>query len=207
MMIPAESELKTCTSSPRSRCRIVRREVGQREVAEDDRRDPGEHLEDRLDGLAYARPRVLGEVDRRPKAEWDRHDQRDARDLSVPQTSGQTPKCGSANSGDHSAVGEELDDPDVAEERDRLLEQGNQDPDRREDRDSEQTIRNALTASSDRRRRAPPRTESRTARGLLTDLPPTSRLASSSTCRWPAGRRARSARSRRSRRRSRARTP
>ena len=54
MMIPAESELKTCTSNPSRSFRIVGREVGEREVAEDDRRDAGEHLEDRLDGLADA---------------------------------------------------------------------------------------------------------------------------------------------------------
>ena len=57
-----------CTSRPRSRSlQDLGREEGEREVAEDDRRDAGEHLEDRLDDLADALRRVLGEVDRRPR--------------------------------------------------------------------------------------------------------------------------------------------
>ncbi len=43
----------------------VRRDEGQREVAEDDRRDAGEQLEDRLEHLAQPLARVLGEEDRR----------------------------------------------------------------------------------------------------------------------------------------------
>ena len=46
----------------------------EREVAEHDRRHAGQQLEDRLDGLAHAGPRVLGEVDRRRQAQRDGHD-------------------------------------------------------------------------------------------------------------------------------------
>ena len=44
------------------------REEGEREVAEDDRRDAGEHLEHRLDDLAHARAARTRQVDRRTAA-------------------------------------------------------------------------------------------------------------------------------------------
>ena len=55
MMIPAASALKMSTLRCEEVLQDVRREEGQREVAEDDRRHAGEQLEDRLDRLAHAR--------------------------------------------------------------------------------------------------------------------------------------------------------
>ena len=76
MMIPADSALKTLTSIAEEVLQDLRREEGQREVAEDDRRHAGEQLEDRLDRLADARPGVLAEVDRRAEPERDRDEER-----------------------------------------------------------------------------------------------------------------------------------
>ena len=79
MTIPAESALKTCTSMPSRSLQDVGREEGEREVAEHDRRDAGQHLEHRLERLADARARVLAQVDRRAEAERDRDQQGDRR--------------------------------------------------------------------------------------------------------------------------------
>ena len=72
-----------------------RREERQREVAEHDRRHAREQLEHRLDRLAHARLRVLGQVDRGSQAERDRDDQRDDRDqeASRPRAAGRR-SCG-----------------------------------------------------------------------------------------------------------------
>ena len=65
-MMPPDRPLKTCTSMPTSFS--SRREERQREVAEDDRRDAGEQLDDRLEDLAHARARRTRRGRRRRRA-------------------------------------------------------------------------------------------------------------------------------------------
>ena len=54
-----------------------RRDEGQGEIAIDDRRHAGQHLEHRFEDAAHLRRGVLGQIDRRAEAEGDRHEQRD----------------------------------------------------------------------------------------------------------------------------------
>ena len=74
-MIPADSALNGVDLDAQELAQDLGREERQREVAEDDRRHAGQHLEHRLDDLAHARRRVLGEVDRAQQAERDRDEQ------------------------------------------------------------------------------------------------------------------------------------
>ena len=57
-----------------------RSDEGEREVAEDHGRDPGQHLERRLEDAAGALIRVLAEVDGRSEPEGCTHENRDERD-------------------------------------------------------------------------------------------------------------------------------
>ena len=91
MTSPADSALKTLTSMS-SRSWRSRRDEGEREVAEDDRRHAASTSRIGLTILRTRGRRVLGEVDRRAEPERDRDD--DARSpviSSVPLTSGSTP--------------------------------------------------------------------------------------------------------------------
>ena len=123
-MMPADRALNWLTSNP-SAAEDVRREVGEGEVAEDDGRDAGQRLEDRLDHLAHPRRRVLGEVDRAQQPERDRHEQADAGQVERPPDERQTPKdCWSPrSSGVHLVAEQVVADRHVAEEGDRLPQQ------------------------------------------------------------------------------------
>ena len=72
-MMPGRQPVETVDVEP-ERAEDVGREEREREVAEHDRRDAGQQLEDRLDDLAHPRGRVLGQVDRAQQAERDRHE-------------------------------------------------------------------------------------------------------------------------------------
>ena len=88
---------------PSTRCRIVGREEGQREVAEDDRRHAGQHLEDRLDDLAHAGRRVLRQVDRGQRPSGTATTSAIGRQESVPHDEREHAEglLVAANSGDH----------------------------------------------------------------------------------------------------------
>ena len=135
----------------------LRREERQREVAEDDRRDAGEQLEDRLDRLADARARVLAQVDRRRRARagppraarsgWWRacRPRAAARRSSAARTAAST----SSRRGTRRT-------PDLAEEDDRLLEQREDDPGGREQRDQRRQQEEALDHGPPRNGDGPP---------------------------------------------------
>ena len=79
MIPPLSTEKSPMLSSPIVGRRSSGAEV-QAEEAEDDRRNPGDRLEQRLDDVAEARARILGQEGRRKEPERDRDDERDHRD-------------------------------------------------------------------------------------------------------------------------------
>ena len=139
---PAESALNWMFTPSRSwtSTGVTKREG---EVSEDDRRHADQHLDDRLDDLAQARRRRTRRGRPRCRARAGRRPGCPIPVISrVPLRRGQIPYCGSLKSGRPLVVGEEAG-ADVAEERDRLLDEGEDDPDRGQDRDQRRRRRGA----------------------------------------------------------------
>ena len=110
--MPPESALKISDVDPD--VAKERRHEGEREVAEDDRRHAGQHLEPGLQDPAHARvPRTRSGRSPSRARGAARRARRSPVTTSVPPTRGRTPKCAGSNSGDQSRAGEEVDDRDL----------------------------------------------------------------------------------------------
>ena len=94
----------------------------EREVAEDDRRDPGEGLERGLQNPPGPRRRVLAQVDRRTEAEQHRNEARDQGDEQGARDEREHAEVGGLEQRRPLRPGEEVDDRDLAEELERRQE-------------------------------------------------------------------------------------
>ena len=133
----------------------VRRHEREGEEAEDDRRDPGERLERRLEDVADARARVLAHVDRGPEPAREADDAGPERDDERSHEQGLDAEGGGLEERRPPVAGEEVDDRDLAEELDRRHDQGDDDPDRRRaPRRARRGRERTLTTTSPQRRRS-----------------------------------------------------
>ncbi len=112
-----------------------RRHEGEREVAEDDRRDAREDLERRLQDPARAGRRVLAQVDRGAQPERHRDCARDRGDEQRAGDQRQDAEVRGLEQRRPVRAGQEVDDRDLLEELERRHEQSDDDPDRGHDRD------------------------------------------------------------------------
>ena len=110
------------------------REEHERKETENDRRDARQNLERRLDDLAYAGSRVLAQIDGGSEPERDEDEGGPERQRECRDNERKDAERSRSEQWRPASPGDEVDEVDLAEELDRRLEEGDDDPDRCDDR-------------------------------------------------------------------------